>query len=72
MSESNQTMNSKDQIFGLEKFPDNYNVRNNKTAKAVTGEKRNEYNLLEENRGLYAGELSKNYWLVQNETRIIK
>lgn len=61
----NRTLNSLDEINSMEKYSENYNVRDIKTANPVTGEKRTKYNLLEEKRGLFAGELSSNYWLLQ-------
>ena len=61
----NRTLNSLDEINSMEKYPVNYNVRNNKNPDTVTGEKRIKYNLLEEKRGLFASELSSNYWLIK-------
>ena len=60
----NRTLNSLDEINSMEKYPTDYNIRD-EHPKVVTGEKREKYNLLEEKRGLFAGELSSNYWLVK-------
>lgn len=64
MAETNQTINSAEEMWNIEKADDDYNIRNER-PKIVTGEKRTKYNLLEEKRGLSAGELSSNYWVIQ-------
>ena len=64
MSYRNQTVNSTDEINKIEKVDPDYNVRNER-PKVVTGEKRIEYDLLEEKRGLDQNELSSNYWVIK-------
>ena len=47
-----------------QKYPSDYNIRNER-PKVVTGEKRDQYDMMEEKRGLYENELSSNYWVIK-------
>ena len=64
MSENNQTVNSSEEMYNLEKAAEEYNIRN-EHHKIVTGEKRINYDLLERFRGMSSDELSSNYWVIQ-------